>query len=53
MAIAHLAVIDGKSLVYVDARDEYQTPDQARRTATRLLELAQQAERPVDESEWP
>ena len=53
MAIAHLAVIDGNSLVYVDARDEYLTADQARRQAIKLLELAQQAEHPKEYTEWP
>lgn len=53
MAIAHLAVIDGSSLVYVDARDEYLSPDVARRTAIKLLELALEAEHPKEHTEWP
>ncbi|MDJ0323388.1 hypothetical protein QMG61_06380 [Cryobacterium sp. PH31-AA6] len=52
MAIHHVAVIGGRGVVYIDAREEHLTPDEARRLATRLIELAHQAERPAD-PDWP
>ncbi|MBX0299400.1 hypothetical protein K2F54_05340 [Cryobacterium sp. 1639] len=51
--ILHLVDTKTGPLVYVDAKDDYLTPDEARRLAIKLLELAQQAERPTVASEWP
>ena len=52
MAINHIAERDGEQLVYLLA-DEYLLPDEARKIAIRLIELAHKIEHPVDESDWP
>ena len=52
MAINHIAERDGEQHVYLLA-DEYLLPDEARKIAIRLIELAHKIEHPVDESDWP
>ena len=51
--ILHLVDAGSGTVVYVDAREDHLSPDEARRLAVKLLELAQQAERPTTASEWP
>ena len=51
--ILHLVEAGSGTVVYMDAKEEYREPDQARRTATKLLELAQRAERPATDPAWP
>ena len=51
--ILHLVEANNGPFVYVDAHEEYLTPDEARRAATKLLELAHRAEHPIDDAEWP
>ena len=52
MAINHIAERDGEQYVYLLA-DEYLLPDEARKIAIKLIELAHKIEHPVDESDWP
>ena len=52
MAITHAAERNGEQYVYLLA-DEYLLPDEARKIALRLIELAHRIEHPVDVSEWP
>ena len=49
----HLVDAGSGIVVYVDAREEYLRPDEARRLAVKLIELAHRAERPTTASEWP
>lgn len=51
--ILHLVEADNGPSVYVNALEDYLSPDQARRLAVKLLELAQQAEHPTTAPEWP
>ena len=44
MAIHHVVVIGGCKVVYLDAREEHLTPDQARALADQLTENAFLAE---------
>jgi hypothetical protein len=52
MAIHHVAVIDGRGVVYLDAREEHLSPDEARVLARKLIEAAHQIEQPA-EPDWP
>lgn len=50
--IVHVAVVAGRGLVYVDVPETHVAPDEARRMATKLIEIAAEAERPTTD-EWP
>ena len=51
MAINHIAEQNGAQYVFLLA-DEYLLPDEARRLAIKLIELAHRIEHPADEPEW-
>lgn len=51
--ILHLVDAGSGTVVYVDAREEHMSPDDARVLARKLLELAHKAEHPTTASEWP
>jgi hypothetical protein len=53
VAIHHIAVIGGRGVVYLDAREEHLSPDEARALAVKLIEAAQQIEKPTSVSDWP
>ena len=53
MAITHLVDANDGRFVYVEARDDYLTADEARVLARKLLELAHQIDHPMLASEWP
>ncbi|MDH6237045.1 hypothetical protein [Cryobacterium sp. CG_9.6] len=53
MAIHHILLIGGRGVVYLDAREEHLTPDEARVLARKLIEAAGEIEHPAVVSEWP
>lgn len=51
--ILHLVDAGNGPAVYVDAREDHLSADEARRLATKLLELAHEIDHPSTASEWP